>query len=662
VTLAVSGERAPEPRSRTIDLTPDTRIITCESDSALLDFAWWMEQRRGHVLGIDCESNGQDQFSPRYRLRAVQISDGFESWVIDVSRVNLRNLASLISRHPLFVAHYAEADIRFLVRGCPGSVRVDDHAVPHIIDTQTVLAWFDPRTVTSQDDAYGAIPLPRGLKPTVERLIPGQLLTWAEQQMHEEFRRLAPKGVRREEDVRRNGFASIAFGDKRYLIYAGLDPLYTVRLYRMMMDVITARGQRDGLALDLKLQWVCDLMTLRGLGVDGPYAGWLDQQLADVIDTAARGLALYGIKPSGMGASVGQAFERLGASSPKVSRDTGAPSWDKFVLATLAAEAGPVGELARTIVAVRKATKFRSSYVAPMLDALPRDGRIHCSFRACGTITSRNSAMRPPVQQLPKKDTRVRAAIRAADGYVLVGCDLSQGEPRTMAALSGDRNLLTDILAGDLNSAIAAAAFGDAYDPEFGQVAGTTHYLMRHGGKAGFLAWCYGAGDDKVADTIGVPRGQGAIITRRWRERYPDLARYRDRVNAGRHVVLENGWIAPLWDRAWIDEHGTIRDKGKPSRKGLNYATQGNQRQLLARAVHLLVSWGWGWALAMLVHDEILLEVPAWMAQQAKSALEAAMTMNFHGVPIECHAEVLGSSWAPKPDEFDMRELDAVAL
>ena len=329
MTIAVTGSRAPEPSSRTIDLAAGVRIITCESDASLLDFAWWMEQRRGYVLGIDCESNGQDQFSPRYRLRTVQISDGYESWVIDVSRVSLRNLAVLISRHPLFVAHYAEADIRFLVRGCPGSVRVDDHAVPHIIDTQTVLAWFDPRTVTSQDDAYGAIPLPRGLKPTVERLIPGQLLVWAEQQMHEEFRRLAPKGMRKEEDVRRHGFATIPFSDKRYVIYGGLDPLYTVRLYRMMMDVITGRGQRDGLAADLKLQWVCDLMTLRGLGVDGPYAGWLDQQLSDVIDIAAGGLALHGIKPSGMGASVGHAFERLGASSPKVSRNTGDASWDK---------------------------------------------------------------------------------------------------------------------------------------------------------------------------------------------------------------------------------------------------------------------------------------------------------------------------------------------
>ncbi len=333
------------------------------------------------------------------------------------------------------------------------------------------------------------------------------------------------------------------------------------------------------------------------------------------------------------------------------------------MLKGLAAEDGAVGDLARAVIAVRKAGKFRSTYVQPMLDCLAWDGRVHCSFRAVGTITSRNSAMRPPVQQLPKKDTRVRAAIRAASGYVLVGCDLSQGEPRTMAALSGDRHLLVDIQAGDLNSAIATAAFGDAYDPAQGQDAGTVHYLMRNGAKAGFLAWCYGAGDDKVADTVGIDRSRGPAVTAGWRARYPDLARYRDDLNSRRVVVLENGWVAPLWDRAYLDPAtGRILDKGKPSRKGLNYAAQGNQRQILARAVRTLVSAGWGWALVMLVHDEILLEVPAWMAEQAKAALESAMTSVLHGVPIECHADILGTTWARQPEEFDLRELDAVEL
>ena len=648
---------------RILTPAPDIRLLTVESDADLIDFAWWLEQRAGHVLGVDCETNARNPFSPRYRLRTVQVSDGWESWVIDVSRVDLGNLAFLLRRHGLFVAHYSENEVRFLARGCPGSVRLDDYASPHIVDLQVVLAWYDPRTVTSHDDAYGGIPLPRGLKPTVERLMPGQLLTWAEDVMHAEFKRLAPKHLRKEDEWKAWGFANIPFSDDRYILYSGLDAVYTVRLYRMMLMSVRERGQGAGLAEDLLLQWNVDLMTYQGLGVDGTYAAWLDRELESVVDRYAAGLAYYGIGPSGMGPAVGRALEGLGAVSSKSSYKSGEPSWDKDVLKDLAREDGPVGDLARAVIAVRKAGKFRSTYIKPMLECLAWDGRIHCSFRACGTITSRNSAMRPPVQQLPKKDTRVRAAIRAAEGHVLVGCDLSQGEPRTMAALSGDRHLLADILAGDLNSAIATAAFGDAYDPAFGQDAGTIHYLMRNGAKAGFLAWCYGAGDNKVADTIGIDRGRGPEVTAGWRARYPDLARYRDDLNSRRVVVLENGWIAPLWDRAFLDTTtGRILDKGKPSRKGLNYATQGNQRQILARAVRKLVTWGWGWALVMLVHDEILLEVPAWMAEQAKAALEAAMTSVFHGVPIDCHADVLGTTWAVQPEAFDLRELDAVEL
>jgi DNA polymerase I len=648
---------------RTLTPTPGIRLLTVENDAELIDFAWWMEQRAGYVLGLDCETNGRDPFHPRYRLRTVQVSDGWEAWVIDVSRVSLRNLASVLRRHGVFVAHYSENEVRFLDRGCPGAVRIEDHGVPHIVDLQVVLAWYEPRTVTARDDVYDKrLPLPRGLKPTVERMVPGQLLTDAEEDMHAEFDRMAPAGMRREDDWKQHGFEHIPFADDRYILYSGLDALYAVRLYRSMVAAITKRGQHAGLLDDLRLQWAVDLMTLRGLGVDGPYAAWLADQLDAVVAQWAPGLAYFGIKPSGMGAAVGQAFARLGVDSPKTSYKTHAPSWDKDVLKELAERDGVVGDLARAVVAVRKAGKFRSTYVQPMLDSLQRDGRVRCSFRACGTITSRNSAARPPVQQLPKKDTRVRAAICSRLGYVLVGCDLSQGEPRTMAALSGDRNLLADILEGDLNSALASATFGAAFDPAHGQDAGTVHYLMRQGAKAAFLAWCYGAGDDKVADTLGVPREQGSVITSRWRRRYPDLARYRDDTNSGRVVVLENGWVAPLWDRVFMTEDGQIRDKGKPSRKGLNYATQGNQRQLLARAVHKLIAWGWGWALAMLVHDEILLEVPAPMAEQAKAALESAMTSEFHGVPIECHAEVLGTTWAKQPTDFDIRELDAVSL
>jgi len=650
---------------------PDIRICSIETDAELLQLGEWLGKRRDEVLGIDCESNGLDPFDTLYRLRCVQVSDGSVAFNINPATVDLRYLAHLIRRHRWWVAHYSENEVRFLHRGLPGSVRVDEDT-PHIVDTQTLLAWYDPRTVTSADDAYGNIPLPKGLKPTVAREVPGgHLIAEYEDARNRAAAMVAPKGVRKKEDQLGHWFATVDWHDPVYQVYSGLDAVFVKRLWDKMEREVKRRGQWSGCALDLALQWHIDRATLRGLLIDGPYARWLDGQLESVLISLAPKMLEHGVAMSGMGGSVGAAFERMGVQSPKTSRKTGAPSWDKHVLAELARWSGEVGVLASTIISVRKASKFRSTYVKPMLDALTRDGWMRCSMRAVGTITSRQSAMRPPIQQLPKKDTRVRAAICAPPGWVLVSCDFSQGEPRTMAGLSGDRNLLADIVAGDLNSAVAVAVYGGQFDASEAKVTGTPSYLMRQGAKAAFLAWCYGATDPKLAETLAKDQAPGvAPITTApsaaWSARYPDLARYAADQNARRYVVLESGWVVPLWDRAFHQDDGTPAGRiswgYRHSRKGLNAATQGNQRHLLAKAVHEVVRMGWGWALAMLVHDEILLCVPEWMAPRAAADLQRAMTMDFHGVPIEAEATICGRTWTTQPEEFDMRELEHVEV
>jgi DNA polymerase-1 len=633
---------------------PDVAVYPIARPEQLGAVSRFLADRRHRVLGIDCETNGEDPFDPCYRLRTVQIADDRTSLVLSAEHIGPNAIARLVREHPTWCAHYAEVDIRFLHRGAPGSIRTDDQDRPHVVDTQTVLAWYDPRTVTSQKDAYGKIPLPKGLKPSVERVLGTQLLTRAESDLHAEFDRMAPKGMRKSADRRRHGFANIPFADPRYQLYGGLDPLMTVRLYDLMTAEIERRGWSAGLAGDMWLQWQIDLSTLRGQHVDGPYARWLDAQLEAAVLEHAGHLASIGVPESGQGDSVAAAFERFGHVPEKTSPKTGKPSYDKFVLADLGKRDDLVGELARKITAVRKARKFRSTYVAPMLTALQRDGRLHPSMRAVGAITSRNSAANPPVQQLPKKDPRVRPAICAPPGWVLVSADFAQGEPRTMAALSGDRRLLADIMAGDLNSGVATAVYGDAYDPAFGQDAGTPHYLMRHRAKAGFLAACYGAQDRKLMETLG-EAGPVLVESPRagWRARYPDLFRLSDDLNNQRHVQLDNGWVIPLWDRAWLDDQGRIRDRGKPSRKGLNAAAQGTQRLLLVFALRRLVAAGWGRALQLLLHDEIVLLVHEHEAPAAAAALKDAMTMTYRGVMIECDVTVCGRSWLPRPSEFD---------
>lgn len=652
--------------------------ITLESGISIIDvngpapfdsMGDWLWHRRSEVLAVDCETNAIDPHAPGYRLRTVQISDDSTSWVVAVEEMSTharRYLAELIHRHPLFCAHFSEADIRFLHRGLPGSVRVDDDE-PHIVDTQPLLALYDPRTVTSADEAYGRIPLPKGLKPASARYLGTALLTHAEDQRDALFAELAPKGMRRKEDITTHGFAAVDIHHPVFQTYAGLDPIMTRRLYDLTVAELTRRGQGGVMRRDLRLQWIIDLMTLTGLATDGEYSVWLDDQLDQVLERHGAHLDRTGVKRSGMGKSVGEAFESLGAYSPRTSRKSGMPSWDKTVIAALTKHEDPrVVDLATAIQAVRRATKFRAAYVRPMLDAIRRDGALHPSMRAHGTITGRQSAARPPVQQLPKKDTRVRAGIIARPGHVLISCDLSQGEPRTMAGLSGDQQLLADLLSGDFNSAIALAVFGSDYDPALGQEPGTPHYLMRQGGKRAFLAWCYGAAEAKVVSSLimdfegsswPVPALAGSPVAG-WLTRWPRLGALKDQLNAQRSVVLESGRVCPLWDTHHMGDDGVIRYTGRRSRKGLNYATQGTQRELLANAVFELVRRGWRWALRLLVHDEIVIEVPEWMTSQAMADLQASMTMTYRGVPIVAEAKLCGHRWAPAPTEFTLTDLD----
>lgn len=651
-------------------------LIVVRDGTGLEGLAAWVAFRSAEPLGLDSETNAEDPWdAERFKLRTVQIADPATSWVVvveDLDRAGLALLSQIIREHPLWVGHYARSEINFIGRGLPDFAWRFGDIDPHIADTQPLLGYYDPRTVMpeTKEGIDPRIPHKRGLKEATEREL-SPVLAWIEKQMYARWKSLAPVGHRTPKKAIAWGFANISSHDPVYLAYAGLDPLMTIRLWHKMLTVVTAHGQGPVLKADLRTQWDADQSMFRGLPVDGPYAIWLEGQLSDLVTFNASYLGGYGIKQSGMGPAVGAAFEHMGLISPKRTKPTeknpdGNASWDKEVIAGLVDHDNPqVSALALALQTVRKATKFIAAYSKPMLLALTRDGRVHADLRVFGTVTGRMAGRDPALQNLPKKDTRVRAAYTALPGHVLVSCDFSQGEPRTMAGLSGDLELLRVLLQGDLNSTVAAATFGDGFLPGDGKTAGTTSYLLRQKAKAAFLAWCYGAGLGRIASTLGVSTAKAAETLNSWRRLFPVLSAYADQLNAQAVVTLESGRQCPLWDRYMVGDSGQLLVRPRASRKGLNYATQGSQRDLLVLAWRRLVDWGWGWSLYFFVHDEILLSVPPFLADAASAALQAAMTFDFHGVPIECEAEINGWTWLPQPEEYrrgieaDRRELES---
>lgn len=81
------------------------------------------------------------------------------------------------------------------------------------------------------------------------------------------------------------------------------------------------------------------------------------------------------------------------------------------------------------------------------IDALPkmrsdRDNKIHSNFKQLGTDTGRFSCSQPNLQQIPSSNKEIRMMFKASEGYVLVGSDYSQQEPRILTAYSNDEKLL----------------------------------------------------------------------------------------------------------------------------------------------------------------------------------------------------------------------------
>jgi DNA polymerase-1 len=660
----------------------------------------WLADHEGKALGLDIETNAKDPWWVGFRCRTVQMGDLTQAFVIVVDNdPAMEELAAeAIHLHDLWVAHFAENDIAFAHRGLTredGSspIRLGS-AVPHVADSQVPLAMFDPRTVSSKKGIDPRIARLKGLKDNSVRLL-GPALKAAEERLHAKFKELAPKGQKTVQASKTWGFEHISTEDEDYLVYAGLDAIYGLRLFALAKHHLVQQGRWARCAAALTEQWMLDQARIPGMQVDAEYAVWLQQEFADLLKRNAEYLAAYGIGEKAAGPAVGHAFKSRGVDSPvrkKNPQGEMVESWDKNAMAELMEYSNPewpehanekVRELARTISSTRRAAKFKIAYVDPMVRAVALgDGAMHPSTRAIGTVTTRMSAQKTesagPVQQLPKKDTRVRAAVRSRRGYVLVTADFEQGEPFTMAALSGDLEYLKDLEAGDINSRIAELVYGvydpvtcpHGYDRRYGKTAGTVHYHMRQNAKAGWLLCCYGGGAAKLEQTLkqNIPaeilstldiRGEATLSV--WHSTYPVFWRYAEQRNQLAAVTLDSGHVIPLWDRFGVaaDDSLFLRHD-RPSRKGLNADTQGSQADLLKLAMHRLHHWGWGWAFRFALHDELMLEVPWWMGELARLALEAAMTITYRGVTLRCDAVIEGTSWMERPKEFnpDMSTLD----
>ena len=101
----------------------------------------------------------------------------------------------------------------------------------------------------------------------------------------------------------------------------------------------------------------------------------------------------------------------------------------------------------KEIIHYRETMKLLSTYIAPLIEQVAADGRIHSTFTQNVTATGRLSSLNPNLQNIPvrsEEGKRIRQGFVAPEGRILVSADYSQFELRLAAVLAGDEALVSD--------------------------------------------------------------------------------------------------------------------------------------------------------------------------------------------------------------------------
>ncbi len=297
------------------------------------------------------------------------------------------------------------------------------------------------------------------------------------------------------------------------------------------------------------------------------------------------------------------------------------------------------------IMDYRMLTKLKSTYADGLMKAIGDDGRIHTTFQNLVTATGRLSSTEPNLQNIPVRTdlgAEIRKMFIPKPGCVLVDADYSQIELRVLAHIADDEAMLDAFLGGmDIHTATASQVFGVPVE----QVTP----LQRRHAKAVNFGIVYGISEFSLAEDIGVSRYQAKDYIDSYLANYKGVKAYMKQVVEDATV---NGYTQTLYGRRRsIPElkstNFNIRQGAE--RIALNTPIQGTAADLMKLAMirvdKALTEQYPEARLLLQVHDELIVECPAALAEDVAKLVSAQMEQVAKlNVPLVAEAK-WGASW-----------------
>jgi len=284
----------------------------------------------------------------------------------------------------------------------------------------------------------------------------------------------------------------------------------------------------------------------------------------------------------------------------------------------------------------RKAQKMYGTYVKGLRRWIHDDGRIHSTYKIHGTVTGRLASAEPNAQN-PPRQAQIRGSFMAEPGNELIECDLSQAELRSLAALSGDPELVRVYCNGeDLHSDLAVSMFENwainAHSKDKALKALAKEQRVKC--KNVNFGIVYGITEFGLMEQMNSTVFEARDMLAGWARRY-----------AVAHAFIEKCRMAPARQQTLVTCFGRKKRVGVVSRGNINFLMNESAnfphqsiasditlhtaikvwRTLLARGVKIV----------NLVHDSIIMEAPITSDNSLRWWVMDYVTSEMARTPIE---------------------------
>lgn len=305
----------------------------------------------------------------------------------------------------------------------------------------------------------------------------------------------------------------------------------------------------------------------------------------------------------------------------------------------------PLHPVISKILEYRTVAKLKSTYCDSLADKVASDGRIHSSFNQTETRTGRISSTEPNLQNIPVRTERgreFRRFFKAREGCVLVDADYSQIELRVLAHISGDaamRQAFTDNV--DIHTVTASEVFGVPVD--------MVTPLMRSRAKAVNFGIVYGIGAFSLSKDIGVTVREAQKYIDNYLAHFSSVDRYMKEVI---EQAKSDGYVSTLEGRRrYLPELSASNRNTRAfgERVARNAPIQGTAADIIkiamVRVDERLKREGLEARLILQVHDELIVEAPAFESMQVAMLLQEEMENAVKlSVPLIAEAS-MGETW-----------------